>query len=198
MEAQFEFSGDEIDLVNVEISGPRLVLRSITASDDRSVFESLTPDIATFMVEKSADHIGQTKDFIQTSRNSMLRKHELVCVITNYRSEFLGCCRLSAHQSAQTLELSLWLKKSAHGHRYGQETAWMLAQWALKNLKFDTLLFPVDKQNIKGCSVAASLGGDITSERQTLSGHGTTLNEVVYCITSKALYEKLSREYVSI
>lgn len=193
---QFELAQSESDIIGTKIAGPRLVLKAISREYEQPYFQAFNEEVTRFLPETPATAIGQTKDFIETSRNAMLKKHALVCIISNYRAEFLGGGKLVAGDTPRKPHLSLWLKQSARGHHYGQEAAWMIAQWALERIRFDALQLLIDERDLGGSALAENLGGQVNEAATTTTEDGHRLFS--YEVTPKALYEKLSREYSSI
>jgi len=136
------------------------------------------------MYPKPADKIDETLEFINNSINNMKTNSELILAITKkYNSEFLGCCGLHIKETPDTPELGIWLKKSAHGNKYGQEAIKTLIDWCKENIEFDYLIYPVDKKNIPSRKIPESLGGTIFREEIVKTMNNTYLDEVIYKIS---------------
>ncbi len=61
-------------------------------------------------------------------------------------------------------ELGIWLKQAAHGHKYGLEAITAIKNWAIENLDYEYLLYPVDRVNIASTKILERLGGKIFRE----------------------------------
>ena len=95
--------------------------------------------------------------------------------------EFLGYIAL--HKlNTKTPEMGIWLKESAHNNGYGFEALSLLKKWANKNLLFDYLKYPVEKNNLASIALAKKLGGKIGDEYIKKSESGKLLDEFEYRI----------------
>ena len=80
---------------------------------------------------KVAKEIRETEDFVNSSIQKMKNGEELQVVILNkITGEFLGHGGISKLKS-ETPELGIWIKKRAHGNKYGREAAKGLKKWML-------------------------------------------------------------------
>lgn len=167
------------------INTNRLSLIPITRDHAPEIFCEFTKEITTFMYPKPADKIKETYQFIDGAIVKNNTGEQLQMVILNKETkEFLGCAGLHDIKT-RTPELGIWLKKSAHGFGYGQETIAGLESWAQKNLDFDYLKYPVDKRNIPSRKIPESLGGVIAAEFKQKNLFGDELDEVEYRIPKK-------------
>ncbi len=174
--------------MSVRIETDDIVLLSIEESYAREIFQELTPEITRYMSPKPAERIEETLFFIYESRESMRRGRDLILVITKKENgEFLGCCGLQGKRNPRTPELGIWIKKSAHGNKYGRKAIIALAWWAAETIDFDYIIYPVDKANIASRKIAEALGGIIFEEKKARTMSGDYLDEVVF----KILYEIL-------
>ncbi|MBL4831229.1 MAG: GNAT family N-acetyltransferase [Aliivibrio sp.] len=165
-----------------------MALHSINERFAKEIFFEFNSEITRYMMPKPASNIEETLAFINDSKRLMGLKQEIVLVIVNNTTgEFLGCCGFHGRGKYNTPELGIWLKKSAHGHKYGMEAITTLAHWATKQLAFEYAIYPVDKANVSSRNIAESLGGEVFKELQVTSMAGIELDEVVY----KIPYEKI-------
>lgn len=177
-----------VDLTSLRIEADRIILWSIQESHAPEIFQELTPEITRYMSPKPAGRIEETLSFIYESVDGMRRGRDLILTITKKESgEFLGCCGLQGKGNPRTPELGVWIKKSAHGNKYGREAIMALALWAVETIDFDYAIYPVDKANIASRKIPEALGGVIFEERKVRTRSGGYLDEVVY----KILYEML-------
>jgi len=86
--------------------------------------------------------------------------------------EFLGCFA-PEDLDKKNPEMGGWLKKSAHGHGYGRESAAALKQWADENLDYDHIIWPCAQANSASCQLTESLGGKIDREYEKKMASGS-------------------------
>ena len=133
---------------NIEIVAKRIVLRPVSMEYKENICQEFTPEVTKYMPFSPRGDITMTEDFIRRSEQELQNEISLqLCVLLkNNDNEFLGCCGLH-HINTKSIEIGLWLKKSAHGKGYGIETVEALIDWANKKLDFDYLFYPVGKEN---------------------------------------------------
>lgn len=133
---------------NIEIVAKRIVLRPVSMEYKENICQEFTPEVTKYMPFSLRGDITMTEDFIRRSEQELQNEISLqLCVLLkNNDNEFLGCCGLH-HINTKSIEIGLWLKKSAHGKGYGIETVEALIDWANKKLDFDYLFYPVGKEN---------------------------------------------------
>ena len=171
------------DLLMLVIEGPRVQLVAIDESWAEDIFRNFTPEIARFMVPKPAENIEETIEFVHKSiQEAMSFRVYQAVVRLKLTGEFLGCCGLHIREDERIPELGVWIKKSAHGNRYGREAVLLLKEWADKNIEYDYLVYPVDRSNISSRKIPETLGGYIVEEKLFNTMWGGTLDEVVYRI----------------
>jgi len=112
----------------------------------------------------------------------MKKQEELVLAIVSTDGEFLGCCGLHGREKWTTPELGIWLKKTAHGNRFGQSAIGLLVTWASENLNIDYFIYPVDRENVPSRKIPELLGGTIFKEVKVKTHSGAILDEVIYKI----------------
>ena len=172
-----------LDLEQVLIKTPRLILEPISLDYKDIIFENFTKEITKFMVPSPSNDISVTIDFINLSIKQRKKCTDLVLVILNKQTkEFLGICGLHTQNKKEQPELGIWLKKAGHGNGFGKEAIQGLTQWAETYLDYDYLIYPVDKQNIPSCKIPESMGGVIYKEGKIQTPDGRILDEVVYKI----------------
>lgn len=173
-----------VDLTNLVIEGPRVRLCSVDERFAEVMFDGFSCEVTRYMFPKPAERVEETLAFITTSMEGMSEGRDLVLAILRRDSEeFLGCCGFHMGKTVLTPELGIWLKRSAHGHRYGREAIHLLVAWAIEHVEFDSLVYPVDRQNIPSRKIPESLGGPIVDEEESTSMSGHTLDLLLYKIT---------------
>jgi RimJ/RimL family protein N-acetyltransferase len=66
---------------------------------------------------------------------------------------------------AESPELGLSMKESAHGHGFGREVVAALADWAHETLGKKSLIYPVAVQNTASRRIAEGFHGEIIENR---------------------------------
>src|ERR1035437_3585730 len=108
-----------MDLSKTVILTDRLKLIPTSLQYATEIFREFTDEVTTYMYPKSAREISETEAFINTSLREMENGETLQVVILDKNTgEFLG------HGGAKNLktdtpELGIWIKKGAHGNKYG-------------------------------------------------------------------------------
>lgn len=170
-----------MNLLNVKIFTPRLLLKPISMDYKEVIFSEFTEEITTYMYPRPAENITDTETFIQQSLEGLKKGTNLeIVILAKDSQEFLGCAGI--HNLNKEPALGIWLKKSAHGNRYGLEAITALKEWADKNLDYEYLIYPVDKRNIASRKIPESLGGKIVKEYEKLNLSGNILQIVEYWI----------------
>lgn len=167
---------------NCIIQTSRLSLMPPSKKYATDIFREFTPEIARYMYPKPPKSIEDTYAFITDSLAKRKKGVDLTVVIVNTKSgEFIGCGGI--HDiGKKEIELGIWIKKSAHGNKYGQETVKALFDWANKNLDFESILYHVAKENISSRKIAELLGGKVIREFQKTNCSGITNQMVEYKI----------------
>ena len=171
-----------VNLLKVIIETPRLKLVPTSLQYAPEIFKEFTQEITTFMYPKPAKEIKETEAFINTSIKEMENGETLQVVILNKNTgEFFG------HGGAKNLktdtpELGIWIKKGAHGNKYGREAVTGLKQWVDENIKYKYVIYPADRRNIASRKIAESLGGILEDEYPKENASGNILDMVEYRI----------------
>jgi RimJ/RimL family protein N-acetyltransferase len=169
-------------LTAVEIDSERLHLRPTGEVYAQVIFEEFTSAITTFMFPAPASSIDETLAFLRGARAGIEAGIELeVVVLRKPEDEFIGHGGLH-HVDSATPELGIWIKESAHGQGYGREAVTALCDWALENLDFDYLTYPVDRRNVPSRRIPEALGGVIEAEYQKTNASGNLLDLLEYRI----------------
>jgi ribosomal-protein-alanine N-acetyltransferase len=172
---------EPLDLTNVKITSERLILTTNLMHYSEDIFKEFNEDIIQYLLPKPAENIEETMAFINASFTGMRGGWNLAMAITlRDGGAFLGCCGLHGKGRHRTPELGIWIKKSAHGNKYGQETVHALASWTFQHLDVDYLIYPVDRANIPSRKIPELLGGFVFREKQVKTARGGYLDEVQY------------------
>ena len=171
-----------MNLLNVEISTNRLLLQPISMKYKKDIFSEFTDEITMYMYPRSPKNISETEAFINESIAKLKNSSNLGLVILNKEyQEFLGCAGI--HNITQKYpELGIWLKKAAHGNKYGLEAITAIKHWADENLDYKYLCYPVDRANIASRKIPQALGGESVKEYDKINMSRNILHIVEYRI----------------
>lgn len=170
------------NLSEVEIETKRLILKPVSLEDKDMIFSEFTDEITKYMFPSSPKQITDTEEYIEKSTNEMKKGSDLVVSIFDRKmNEFLGCG--GAHYlNTKTPELGIWIKKSAHGNKYGREAVIGIKKWVDKNFEYEYLLYPVVIENIASRKIPESLGGKEEREYTSKKANGEEVALVEYRI----------------
>lgn len=175
------------------IETERLILVPIIMKYAEEIFKEFTPEITTYMFPQSPEHISETEKFIQESidKNITWNNYQIV-ILDKITKEFLGCGGLHL-KNTEAPELGIRIKKWAFWKKIGREAVAGLADRAQKNLEFEYLYYPVDKDNIPSRKIVEALwwivvadadGKEITQIKDTFDPE-RKINIVEYKIYKK-------------
>lgn len=167
---------------NTLIQTKRLKLVPVSSAYAEVIFREFTPAITTYMFPAAPKTITDTNDFIATSQK-LIESDEVfnVTILRAATEEFIGGAGIS-DTNTKTPELGIWVKQSAHGHKYGQEAVHALKSWADSHLTYDHLRYPVDRKNTPSRKIAETLGGVVRTEYNEQTHDGRSVDMVEYWI----------------
>jgi RimJ/RimL family protein N-acetyltransferase len=171
-----------MNLENVIITTERLKLVPVSPAYAETIFKEFTPEITTYMFPKPAETMDDTLAFIKMAQEQREKGEAFnVSILDVQTGELLGGGGIN-HLNTNTPELGIWIKKGAHGHKYGREAVKGLKDWAEENLEYDYLIYAVDKRNIPSRKIAESLGGAAKKEYKKSNQAGKERDMVEYWI----------------
>lgn len=171
-----------MDLLDVKLSTDRLLLKPISIQYKQDIFLEFTQEITTYMHPRPAKDILETEVFINNSIKDRENGSNLVFVVlTKLFQEFLGCAGIH-NINRKDPELGIWLKKVAHGNKYGLEAIAAIKDWADTNLEYEFLRYPVDQANIASRNIPEALGGKVIRKYDKTNMSRNTLHLVEYKI----------------
>ena len=166
--------------LDVIIETKRLTLMPVSEKYIDDMTTNFTAEITKYMWPSAPKPKDEITQHIILKRDEMAGCKELMMMILSKKSkDFLGICSIH-NANTETPELGIWLKKPAHGNKYGIESIAALKEWAETHLNYTYLKYPVDKKNIASRNIAESLGGKIEDEYLKKSENGTILDEIEY------------------
>ncbi len=182
------FRSRPADFRSLVIESDRVRLHAIAKDYTAEINRNFTPEITRYMMPAPPTDISETRAFVTSALQGLDRGDDLHFVICRRdNAEFIGVCGLHGQGPPAAPELGIWLKKAAHGNRYGREAIRALSEWAGEHLDFERLVYPVDRRNVPSRKIAESLGGTVIAEKKVLSFGGLELDEVVYGIPRPAI-----------
>ncbi|OGH04032.1 MAG: hypothetical protein A2W22_00185 [Candidatus Levybacteria bacterium RBG_16_35_11] len=171
-----------MNLLNVLIETERLKLIPTSEKFAEDIFREFTEEITTFMYPKFPKKIDETLSFIKLSREKMEKGEQLqVAIFHRTTGEFIGHGGVTKLDT-NTPEPGIWIKKEAHGKKYGREAVKALKEWVDKNYKYKYIMYPVDKRNLASRKIAEFLGGVTKNEFKKKNASGKVLDMVEYRI----------------
>lgn len=171
-----------MNLSFVEIVTERLLLKPLSLTYKKEIFSEFTEEITTYLLVNPPSDISGTELFIKEAIQSLESGKNLYLLVLNKNSgEFLGCSGFHDIDRASP-SVGIWLKKSAWGQKYGLEAIKALKKWAIENLQFREILYPVDRDNIASRKIAEALGGEIIRQYDKEGMGGKVLHVIEYRI----------------
>lgn len=170
------------NLSSTIIKTERLVLKPVSLEYKEFIFSELTDEVTEFMYPQTPKEMVDVEKFINKAREDMENGTNFnVSIFKKETNEFLGGGGIH-RLDTKTPEFGIWIKKSAHGNKYGQEAVAGLKQWADENLDYEYLLYPVAKENIASRKIPESLGGKLIREYMGKREGREDMEEVEYRI----------------
>lgn len=175
----------ETELLETTISTERLLLVPVSMEFKEDVFREFNQEITQYMVPRPATDISETEAFITSAREKMKQHKDFVCfIVKKDTKEFFGTVGIHKIDTT-TPELGCWIKKAAHGNKYGREAVKALKEWADLNIAYEYLRYPVAIANTASRKIPESLDGVVAREFQGKNGFGVEMPEVEYRIYKK-------------
>ncbi len=173
---------EKLNLLDSRIETANLLLAPISPIYREDIFREFTEEIATHMFPQPSGDISVTDNFINNSLRDLAAGKDLQIVITDKQTgEFIGCGGLH-DVDTPTPELGIWIKKSAHGKKYGRETMAALKDWADTNINYDYLRYPVMPENIASRKIPESMGAKVYEEYDKANSRGVVRKIIEYRI----------------
>lgn len=181
------------NIATITIETERLLLVPTTQEHTEEIFKEFTDEVTRYMMPCTPKEISETQAWVDSVLRKRVEEKELqMTILDKQTKEFLGSTWL--HRIKERIpELWIRVKTSAHGKKIGREAVAALEARAQKNIEFDYIRYPVDKDNIWSRKIAESLGGIVDKDEQGKEkvtviqslDPKRLLNEVVYRIPKK-------------
>ena len=164
------------------IETERLTIYPLEVKHTQDIYNNFNKEINTFMTSAPPKKLSDTEEFVSGAIKKNQDSKDFHVVFFNREGEFIGGGSLS-HIDTSTPEFGVWVKKSAHGNKYGREAMTALKLWADQNIEYEYLKYPVAIQNIASRKIPESLGGIVKDEYKRMRRQtGKFLNCVEYRI----------------
>jgi ribosomal-protein-alanine N-acetyltransferase len=164
-----------------KIETERLIIYPMSLRFKHEIFENFTQEITKFMSLSVPKDISDTEAFINDAISNNKAGKNFQVFYTDKNDEFIGCGGLN-NIDTDTPEFGVWVKKSAHGHKYGREAMLALKKWADANIQYKYLKYPVDKNNIASRKIPESMNGVIEDSYPYNTASGGTLDCIEFRI----------------
>jgi len=164
-----------------KIETERLIIYPMSPRFTKEIFENFTQEITKFMFPSVPQDMSDTEAFVADAISKNETGEDFQIFYTDKSGEFIGCGGLH-HIDTNTPEFGVWVKKSAHGHKYGREAMLALKKWADTNIQYKYLKYPVDKNNIASRKIPESMNGVIEDSYPYKTASGETLDSIEFRI----------------
>lgn len=142
---------------DIRINTNRLLLQPVEELYVDEINTYFTTEITRYMPFNPKGDRNDILSFVEESKRSLSQNTDLVMVAHDYSNNFIGCCGLH-NITDESVELGLWLKKSAQGIGLGTEIIISLIEFLENNFTFKYILYPVDQENTASRKIPEKLG----------------------------------------
>lgn len=164
----------------IKIETKRLNLISVSDKYKDEILREFTPQITRYMPYSPNGNEGEVQGFLDKAKLGLINGADFVFASIHKDSEvFLGCCGIH-NITEDSIELGLWLKTDVHGQGFGTEIIEGLINFIEGNLKFNYLIYPVDKENLPSRRIPEKLGFSVFGEYKKAKDENTFLNIIEY------------------
>jgi RimJ/RimL family protein N-acetyltransferase len=171
-----------MDLSNVVITTDRLKIVPVKEEFAQMIFQETIPEVTKYLSFDASGKIEDTIQFISSAQPKIAAGEDMpVAVFDKVTNEFIGCSGVHYTNTTKP-EIGIWIKVSAQGKGYGKEIVTALIEWIKKNIKYEYIVYPVAKANMRSRKLIESLGGKAAKEQLFVSKSGKQFEEVEYRI----------------
>jgi len=173
---------EKIDIPK-ELLTERLRLKPTSDKYSKEVFDNFTDEVTVLMFPSTPKAESETIEYLKGAeeKNKNGENYDILIFLKD-TDEFIGGGGLM-HIDTETPEFGIWIKKKAHGNRYGREAITALKEWADENLNYRYLKYPAEVTNIASRRIPESLGGKISKEYDAERQDGSIMHLVEYQIS---------------
>lgn len=167
------------NLSKLTLQTERLTIKAISLKYKGDILREFDENIALYMSPKPSDNVAQ---FINQAIKDTKKGNKIYLVIlTKHTKEFLGICGIHEIKT-KTPELGIWIKKSSHGHKYGQEAIIACKKYLDENVDFEYIKYPVDERNTASRKIPELFGAKVEDSYEETSNSGKKLKILEYRI----------------
>jgi Ser/Thr protein kinase RdoA (MazF antagonist)/RimJ/RimL family protein N-acetyltransferase len=169
-------------IIPKKLESKRLFMLPVSTKYSKEIYDNFTDEVTALMYPSTPKNEGETLTYLKDAeKKTESGKNYEVLIFLKENNEFIGGG--GVHDiNTKTPEFGIWIKKAAHGHKYGREAIKSLKNWADKNLDYDYLKYPVEISNIPSRKIPESLGGKVVKEYDAPRQDGATHHLVEYHI----------------
>lgn len=142
---------------DIRIKTDRLLLQPVEEWYVDDINTYFTAEVTRYMPFNPEGDRNDILSFVKESKKSLSNNTDLVMVAIDSINNFMGCCGIH-NITEESVELGLWLKKSAQGMGLGTEIIRALIEFLETNFIFKYILYPVDQENIASRKIPEKLG----------------------------------------
>lgn len=168
-----------------DLESKRLYLRKMDVCYAQDILKHFNRKITRYMYPKADETMEEALAFIELSKkNAEAKTSYNYAIIRKGTNEFLGGCGYESGVNTNIVAFGIWIKESAHHHKYGIEAVHCLFENAKKHDEYESFAYYADRRNIGSRKIAESLGG-ICDEQDivcSINGNGENLEMLRYHI----------------
>ncbi|MDM1556441.1 MULTISPECIES: GNAT family N-acetyltransferase [Chryseobacterium] len=164
---------------DIKINTQHLTLQPVDSSYIDDILKHFTKEVTKYMPFNPKGNKKEIINFVNESKRNLLQNTDLVMVALDSNRNFIGCCGIH-NITEESIELGLWLKKSAQGQGLGTEIITALIMFLEHNFTFKYILYPVDEENIASKKIPEKLGFIPTKKYKKFKDTVTDLNILEY------------------
>lgn len=164
---------------DIRIKTDRLLLQPVDELYVDDINTCFTAEVTRYMPFSPEGDRNDILSFVEESKRSLSNNTDLVMVALDSENNFMGCCGIH-HITEESVELGLWLKKTAQGIGLGTEIIKSLIEFLENNFIFKYILYPVDQENIASRKIPEKLGFSPYKKYQKNKDASSFLNIIEY------------------
>ncbi|MGK6343510.1 GNAT family N-acetyltransferase [Chryseobacterium sp. DT-3] len=164
---------------DIRIKTDRMILQPVEESYVDDINTYFTAEVTRYMPFNPDGNRNDILAFVKESKKLLLENTDLVMVVLDHNNNFMGCCGIH-NITEESVELGLWLKKSAQGFGLGTEIIASLIEFLENNFTFKYIMYPVDQENIASRNIPEKLGFVPFKKYQKNKSSSSFLNIVEY------------------
>lgn len=143
--------------MDIKIKTEHLTLQPVEDLYIDDILEHFTQEVTRYMPFNPQGDREEISNFVNESKRTLLQNTDLVMVVLDSNGDFTGCCGIH-NITEESIELGLWLKKSAQGKGLGTEIIVSLIEFLEHHFTFQYILYPVDEKNTASRKIPEKLG----------------------------------------